>query len=480
MRAISRKRLRLWCVALGTAGGLAVAGGAAVSGSASSHTDPAVGAPPHFVVGSVASFVAPPLGHGTPMCPSGDGTNHVCYPPAFIRQAYDFPDGHNAPTGDGQTIVIVSPYGSPTIADDLQAFDDAFGIAPASLTILGPNGSGDQTDDIVASWGIETSLDVEWAHAMAPGAEIVLAVAKSDDTNDILAAETAVLPQYPGAIVSQSFGVDENDPDPSTQSFINGLHALYKSTAPSTTLISSAGDFGATDGTDAVVAGYPASDPLVLGVGGTQGQPYADGLWRRGGYGGEAVWNESRKGTFYAATGGAPSILFSAPSWQRGFSHNSARTVPDVAYNASIDGGVVVFYGPDAFTVGGTSAGPPQWAGIVALANELRSRAGNAPLGTGAAAALYGIAGNQRQYRDDFHDIRDGNNILVDQHLGFRADNGYDLASGLGSPDVSNLVGDLALTSSPRNGRGDGDFFGRGHSYGESSWSHHGRVSPAG
>ncbi len=154
--------------------------------------------------------------------------------------------------------------------------------------------------------------------------------------------------------------------------------------------------------------------------------------------------------------------------------------MPDVAYNASIDGGVIVFYGPDAFTVGGTSAGPPQWAGIVALANELRSRAGNAPLGTGAAAALYGIAGNQRQYRDDFHDIRDGNNILVDQHLGFRADNGYDLATGLGSPDVADLVGDLARTSSPRNGRGDGDFFGRGHSYGKSSWSHHGHVSPAG
>ncbi len=478
---MSKKRLRLWCVAASTTASLALAGGAAVSVSASSHTAPAVGIPPHLVVGSVESFVAPPLGRGTPTCPSDDGTDHVCYPPAFIQQAYNYPTGRKAPTGAGQTIVIIDPYGSPTIEDDLAAFDDAFDIAPATVTILGPNGSGDQSDDNVLGWGVETSLDVEWAHAMAPGAKIVLAVAESDDTGDILAAAEEVLPQYPGAIVSQSWGVDENDPDPATQSFISGMHALYESSAASTTLLASAGDFGATDGTDSIVAGYPASDPLVLGIGGTQGQPYPAGLWRRGEYGGESVWNESRKETFYAATGGAPSILFSAPSWQRRFSHNSARTVPDVAYSASIDGGVIVFYGPYVFTVGGTSTGPPQWAGIVALANQLRSQTGAGPLGNGAASALYAIAGNERQYRNDFHDIRDGNNILVDQHLGYRADEGYDLASGLGSPDVGHLIADLARASSPRNGHGDGDFFGNGHfSFGESSWSHHGHVRPAG
>ena len=295
----------------------------------------------------------------------------------FIQQAYDYPSGHNAPTGAGQTIIVVDPYGSPTINADLTAFDTTFGIAPATLTIVGPNGQGDQTDPDVFGWGVETSLDVEWAHAMAPGAAIVLAVAASDDPSDIVATETSVLPEYPGAIVSQSFGVDENDPDPDSQAFISDLHALYQSSATTDTLIASAGDGGATDGTDSVVASYPASDPVVLAVGGTQGQPYPDGLWSPrggGGYGGERCGTRASRATYYAATGGAPSILFAAPSWQQGVSHNSARTVPDVSYHAAIDGGEIVFYGPNVFTVGGTSAGPPQWAGIIALADQLRSR----------------------------------------------------------------------------------------------------------
>ncbi len=475
-------RVRLWCVAVAAAASLVLAGGSAVPVLASSHTDPDVGTPPHLVIGTAASFVAPAFGRGAPTCPSSDGSRITCYSPAFIQQAYDYPSGRNAPTGAGQTIVIVDPYGSPTLDADLKAFDATFGIAPASLTIVGPNGSGDQTDPDVLGWGVETSLDVEWAHAMAPGASIVLAVAPSDDPADIVATEAAVLPHYPGAIVSQSFGVDENDPDPDTQAFITGLHALYQSSATADTVIASAGDYGATDGTDTIVAAYPASDPLVLGVGGTQGQPYPDGLWSfRGGYGGEAVWNESRQGTYYAATGGAPSILFSAPSWQRSFSRNAARTVPDVSYNAAIDGGVIVFYGPNVFTVGGTSAGPPQWAGIIALADQLRSRTGSGPLGDGADAALYGIAGNSWESGNDFHDITQGNNILVDQSLGFQAGRGYDLASGLGTPDVANLIGDLAHGSSPQVGHGDDSFFGNANgSFGKGGWSRGGHVTPAG
>jgi subtilase family serine protease len=439
---------------------LAIGGGVALSVSAATHTGPDVGTPPRLVVGTVSSFVVPSLSRGEPSCPSSDGSSITCYSPAFIQQAYDYPTNRNAPTGAGQTILVVEPYGSPTISADLQAFDSAFGIAPATLTIVGPNGTGDPTDPDVIGWGVETSLDVEWAHAIAPGAKIVLAVAPTDDPGDIVATETSVLPQYPGAIVSQSFGVDENDPDPDSQAFISGLHALYQTLPSSDTLIASAGDEGATDATDSIVAAYPASDPLVLGVGGTQGKPYPGGLWRRGGYGNEATWNESRQGTYYAAGGGAPSILFTAPSWQRGSNRNAPRTVPDVSYNAAIDGGVIVFDGPNVFTVGGTSAGPPQWAGIVALADELRARGGAAPLGLGAAAALYAIASSDRQYSNDFHDITDGNNILVDQSLGFRANRGYDLATGLGTPDIANLISDLARGSWQRPGRDDDDFSG--------------------
>jgi subtilase family serine protease len=478
---MSKMRVRLWCVAALGAASFVFAGGAALPVFASSHTDPDLSTPPSLLVGSAASFVAPAFGRGAPTCPSSDGSRITCYSPAFIQQAYDYPTGYNAPTGAGQTIVIVDPYGSPTIGDDVKAFDKAFGIAPLSLAIEAPNGSGDQSDPDASYWGAETSLDVEWAHAMAPGASIVLAVAPSDDAGDIAATEAAVLPKHPRAIVSESFGVDENDPDPETQAFITSLHTLYQS-SPTDTVIASAGDGGATDDSDSIVAAYPASDPLVLGVGGTQGQPYPDGLWSpRGGYGGEAVWNESRQGTFYAATGGAPSILFPAPSWQRSFSHNSARTVPDVSYNAAIDGGIIVFDGPNVYTTGGTSVGPPQWAGIIALADQLRSRTGNAPLGDGADAALYGIAGNGSEYSNDFHDITQGNNILVDQSLGFQANRGYDLASGLGSPDVANLIGDLAHGSSQQIGRGDDNYFGNHNgSFGNGGRSHGGHISPAG
>ena len=125
-------------------------------------------------------------------------------------------------------------------------------------------------------------------------------------------------------------------------------------------------------------------------------------------------------------------------------------------------------------------AGPPQWSGIIALADELRARVGNPPLGSGADAALYGVASNLRQYLQDFHDITRGNNILVDQTLGFRANAGYDMTTGLGTPDVSNLIGDLVHNSYPRPGRGDGDFFGGHHSFGNGPWSHHGDVTPAG
>jgi subtilase family serine protease len=478
---MSKMRVRLWCVAALTAASLVLAGGAAVPVFASSHTEPDLGTPPHLLIGPAASFVAPAFGRVAPTCPSSDGSRITCYSPAFVQQAYDYPTGYNAPTGAGQTIVIVDPYGSPTINADVKAFDTAFGIAPVSLTIDAPNGSGDQSDPDASYWSAETSLDVEWAHAMAPGASIVLAVAPTDNADDIVATEAAVLPQYPRAIVSESFGVDENDPDPDTQAFITALHSLYQS-SPRNTVIASAGDYGATDDTDTIVAAYPASDPLVLGVGGAQGQPYPDGLWsRRGGYGGEAVWNESQQGDFYGATGGAPSILFPAPSWQWRFSHNAARTVPDVSYDAAIDGGVIVFDGPEVYTAGGTSIGPPQWAGIIALADQLRSRAGQPPLGDGADAALYGIAGNGWEYANDFHDITQGNNILVDQSLGFQAGRGYDLASGLGTPDVANLIGDLAHGSFQQFGRDDDGYFGNHNgSFGRGGRSRGGHVSPSG
>jgi subtilase family serine protease len=156
------------------------------------------------------------------------------------------------------------------------------------------------------------------------------------------------------------------------------------------------------------------------------------------------VWNEA---WVALAGGGAVSALFSKPSYQSALSFGG-RAVPDVAYNAAVDGGVLVFssaLGPAAtgfYIVGGTSAGSPQWAGIFALANTARAFGAKGPIGF-ANPGIYAIA-QGANYSHDFHDITSGNNALVGTGIGFAAAPGFDLATGWGTPNVANLVADLA------------------------------------
>ena len=137
-------------------------------------------------------------------------------------------------------------------------------------------------------------------------------------------------------------------------------------------------------------------------------------------------------------------MLFGVPSYQAGLGLTSRG--PDVAYNAAVDGGVLIVYGalgfPAVFILGGTSAGSPQWAGIVALANEARANAGKGLLGGNLNADLYSIYHSAR-YATDFHDITVGNNMLTGSTVGFSASTRYDVASGIGSPIVDQLIVDL-------------------------------------
>jgi subtilase family serine protease len=389
-----------------------------------------------------------------------------CYGPYDLGKVYNFPSNLD---GRGQTIIIVDAYGSPTIAADLAIFDGFFGVpAPPSFTIVNAKGTDATGSGALGSWQLETSLDVEYAHAMAPGANIVLAVAATDNNYDLNAAEAQVFPHYPGAIVSQSFGDWETDAT-AGKSFADQHKIFEAATRLGDTLIASAGDAGATwtqftTTKSPAIASYPASDPLVTGVGGTQGNPYPGGLEAAGAYGGEETWNEP---WFDAATGGAPSVLFRAPSWQRGVTGYRNRTVPDVAYDAAVNGGVQVIVSPIATPnclpsptcidlVGGTSVGSPQWAAIFALVNQARAAAGHDSLGF-ANAALYNLGKQQSRPADgersasaDFHDIKSGNNAL-DSTIGFSAKRGYDLTTGWGTPDVANLVAALAGGGSDRN-----------------------------
>lgn len=384
---------------------------------------------------------------------------YTCYGPYDMAKVYNFPAHLD---GRGQTIIIVDAYGSPTLMADLATFDHYFGVpAPRSFTVINVPGTGVTGSGALTSWQVETSLDVEYAHAMAPGANIVLAVAATDNNFDLNAAEAKVLPLYPGAIVSQSFGDWETDATAGT-SFAEQHKILQAATRLGDTILASAGDAGATwtqytNTTSPALASYPASDPLVTSVGGTQGNPYPAGLEVAGAYGGEAAWNEP---AFGAATGGAPSVLFSAPSWQRGDTGYKTRTIPDVAYSAAINGGLEVVASPFIYLVGGTSCGSPQWAAIFALANQARASVGHGSLGF-ANATLYKLAEQQNrsgqgsQHDDkssvtDFHDITTGNNALFST-IGFSAGPGYDLATGWGTPNVANLIRDLVGPSSDRN-----------------------------
>lgn len=385
-----------------------------------------------------------------------------CYVPDEIRAAYNYPSNL---TGAGQTIVIVDAYQHSVIRHDLAIFNSLFGLpqmAPGQFTIVNgtqvtPAGSGSGEVD---GWGGETALDVEWAHAMAPGANIVLVQTATDDDADVAAAEAQWLPHYPGAVVSQSFGEPETFTGAPN---IAAYHATYEqATAQGDTLLASAGDWGATftpilGTTSPAYASYPASDPLVTSVAGTQGlthdgSDYGLGLLQNGHYGDEQVWNEPQ---FDIATGGAPSVLFAAPPWQRPVSPYKTRTVPDVAYDAAVDGGVYTIHTIEdpndpsfgktfIFLVAGTSSGSPQWAGIFALANEARSNAAKGPIGF-ANEALYKI-GAQNKSASAFHDITVGTDAL-DSPIGFAAGPGWDAATGLGTPDVARLI--PALVAAP-------------------------------
>jgi subtilase family serine protease len=121
----------------------------------------------------------------------------------------------------------------------------------------------------------------------------------------------------------------------------------------------------------------------------------------------------------------------------------TTRGVPDVAYNAAINGGVLVAEGGSFWLIGGTSCGVPQWAGIFALVNQARAQSGKAGIGL-PDTALYAIYHSKR-YASDFHDITTGNNTLAGAPLaGFKAGKGYDLTTGIGTPNVASLIADLA------------------------------------
>ncbi|MDA8439700.1 MAG: S53 family peptidase [Propionibacterium sp.] len=414
-----------------------IAPGATVTAAAtgSGAMQPAIGVHPHFVpAGSVIHTAQGAMFHCQTTTPA------ECYGPAQIKAAYGVDKlAAQGLDGLGRTIVIVDAYSSPTITQDLAAFDSLFGLPDAHLQVIAPQGmtAFNANDPTQVGWSGEITLDVEWAHAIAPDAAIRLVLARSSNDADILAATNYAVAHNLGDVISQSFGEAEQCMN---QGLLAAQHRLFaRATAMGITLLASAGDSGAAqptcDGSSYFqAASTPASDPNVTGVGGTR--LVANGI--TGAYQSESVWNDQ-----FGAGGGGFSVVYATPRYQRSLGLTS-RGVPDVSYNAAVIGGVLTVWtdpglGQGVFLFGGTSAGTPQWAGIVALADQLHhGRVGE------INAQLYAAARHESSYATDFHDVTVGNNGALPITAGFDAAPGWDAASGLGTPQADQLVPMLA------------------------------------
>jgi subtilase family serine protease len=442
-----------------------------------------------------------------------------CYTPSDIRSAYDVTgvaplSSGAANEGQGQTIVLVDAYGSPTAASDLQYFHDRFfsGLPDPDFTQVYPQGKPDYNNiahgnglsgsNGAANWSGEATLDIEWAYSIAPLAHIVLLAVPPAETEgvqglpNLFKAIQWAIDTYPaGTVFSQSFGITEQTLEGASQSQTAKFDAVYRNgLAKGDTFIASSGDNGATGPSKqhketvnypGSVTGWPATSPWVTAAGGTQLQygwtwdptsdtPFnADGSpnldyfnWTDGGNT-EPVWNES---WLPAASGGGPSSIYPMPSWQSSVASvigTDARGIPDLAWNAAVNGGVLVYitaypnYQRAGWHVyGGTSAASPQLAGVVALANAARADEGRGPIGF-LNPLLYSGTLSSADFRDVVP-VTEGtaaSGQLVDNTLwqynadgsvspgpvpGWPTRAGWDMTTGFGSPVVGPFVADLA------------------------------------
>jgi subtilase family serine protease len=356
------------------------------------------------------------------------------YTPDQIRTAYNFygitdpltgsPFGsaavYNQDAGKGMTIAIVDAYNDPYVASDLHTFDSYFGLPDPPAFVVENEYGGSSLPATDSSWATEIALDVEWAHAIAPAARILLVEATSARLSDLLTAVQTAAQQ--AQVVSMSWGGSE---------FKGETHYDYLFNVPGVTFVASSGDAGPPPL-------WPAVSPYVVAVGGTTLTLNSDNTWAS-----ETGWGYGSWSWFFGGSGGGISRYESQPFYQKGVVSTwstTRRTSPDVAYVADPHTGVSIYdsIGSGGWTVvGGTSVGAPQWSALIALADQGRSRQGLAPLSSvQTLTALYQLYAAPAYSTTYFHDITSGNN-------GYPATVGYDLVTGLGSPRSPGLLAAL-------------------------------------
>jgi len=444
-----------------------MSGGSSAAGSSASAAGAVVRISPDAVHAMPVDRAGPP---STQTCESQ--FKIACYTPLQVQQAYNTPKLYNQDiTGAGQTIVIVDSYGSPTVRHDLAKFDAAFDLpAPPSFNIVQPAGRvpAYKANSNREGWAGETDLDVEYSHAMAPGANILLVETPTSENEgttgfpQIVKAEEWVINHHYGSVISQSFSATEQT-FPSRQSLLNLRGAYIDAARKGVTVLAASGDSGAADVKFNQttyylhpVTSWPDSDPLVTGVGGTRlHEPATAGAsWT------STVWNDTynvptnkyifgNDGPNPLAGGGGKSVIFARPRYQNGVSGvvGDQRGVPDISMSGACNGAVDMyqsFRGQPAgwYPTCGTSEATPLFAGVVALADQIAGH----PLGL-INPALYRMSA---AHRWGIVDVVKGNNtvsfIQNGEHTvkGFAARPGYDLASGVGTVNAYYFAYQLA------------------------------------
>ena len=454
----------------------------------------------------------------TPTEADCEAVARTCFTPQALQSAYNVgPLYQQGLTGKGMTIAIVDSYGSDTMAHDLHVFNQAFGLQPMcgeegvtctagmpKFNELALNGSpetkaqpgkGTHLED-KSAWALEVALDVETSHAMAPDANILLVHSNNAETLGVqgfpsmMKAEDYVVKNHLANVISQSFASAE-DAFGSFQSLENLRYAFKNAAAEGVTVLGSSGDGGTANLRKSPVGQgfslipfptveWPASDPLVTGVGGTYlcTNPTAATNDPRTTYIKPGIGAKCGSSTFNAAhaaevawtfSGGGFSHVFSRPDFQAGplpagstSIPASSRGVPDIGLQASAGTGALVYLSlpPDGngsninqtgwYDIGGTSLSCPQWAGLIAIADQInKEKYGQTGLGP-INPALYKVASNPAMYAADYFDVAhtavagvENNNQGDSSVPGYPATQGWDPVTGLGTPNAAELLPDL-------------------------------------
>lgn len=347
------------------------------------------------------------LGHGPDATPLLTGNTATGYTPAQVRAHLGLTG-----TGAGQTIAVVTAYDAPNVVKDLAVFNATFGLpAPPSFRKVNQTG-GTKLPTVNAGWALETALDVQWAHAVAPDAGILLVEASSSALSNLLTAVSWAAAQPGVSVISGSFGTSEFSKQKTQDARCRLTTAVC---------VFASGDTGNP-------ATYPATSPWALGVGGTTLQLDDAG----------AVLAE----TGWSGSGGGVSAYTPKPAWQAAATTAVRRTAPDVSYAADPATGFAVYSSTPYlkqsgwFQMGGTSVGAPQWAGVLAAANELR-RAERKPVlsavtATGATPLHTAVYGDALRGTGALADVTAGTNGTCGAFC--TAGTGYDTVTGVGSP----------------------------------------------